>query len=105
MRTKFILFLFLFSRLVYSQVTIGAIEKKEEKIVLKPPPYDSLKNFEDQYPSFIDYRQYIGLQVYLPPSFSSDVFASGKLAEQERHESWRDRNDGSCEAWLSMPII
>ncbi len=73
MRTKFILFLFLFSRLVYSQVTIGAIEKKEEKIVLKPPPYDSLKNFEDQYPSFIDYRQYIGLQVYLPPSFSSDV--------------------------------
>ena len=70
MKTK-IIFLLLFSNITaitYSQVTIGTEEKKkqEEKIVLKPPPYDSLKNIEYQNVQ-INYYQYIGLKLYSFP--------------------------------------
>lgn len=53
---------------LYSQVTIGTVEKKkqEEKIVLKPPPYDSLKNIEYQNEP-INYYQYVGLKLYTFP--------------------------------------
>lgn len=62
----FVLFFFTFNHL-FSQVTIGNIEKpKEEKIILKPPVYDSLKNFEFQKDT-LDYYQYIGLHLYITP--------------------------------------
>ena len=57
----------------YSQITIGSktLETKEEKIeVLKPKPYDSLKDLEFQHPD-INFYQYIGLKLYLPPSYPS----------------------------------
>lgn len=56
----------IFSYNLSSQVTIGSVVKKEEKIVLKPPTYDSLVNFTN-HDNPIDYSQYIGLQFYLPP--------------------------------------
>ena len=49
-----------------AQITITDIEKSEEKIVLKPAPYDSLKNWERK-ERVGDYKQYIGLQIFLPP--------------------------------------
>jgi len=51
---------------LFSQVTITEIEKIEENIVAKPSPYDSLKNWEYK-ERLSDYKQYIGLQIYLPP--------------------------------------
>ncbi len=50
----------------YSQITITEIKKSEEKIALKPEPYDSLIKWEYK-ERLGDYKQYIGLQVYLPP--------------------------------------
>lgn len=70
MKIKLIFFFcvsFLFGiNLLYCQITITEIEKTEERIVLKPTPYDSLKDWED-HESLDDYKQYIGLQIYLPP--------------------------------------
>ena len=58
-----ILFILFFNTsLLYSQVTITEIERSEETIVLKSPPYDSLKKWDNDYP-----QQYIGLQIYFPP--------------------------------------
>lgn len=51
---------------VYSQVTIGNVEKEEKK-ALMPVRYDSLNDFSAQ-DNFIDYYQYVGLKFYLPPS-------------------------------------
>jgi hypothetical protein len=51
---------------IYSQITITEIEKYEEKEVLRPEPYDSLKNLEVKKLAR-EYKQYIGLQIYLPP--------------------------------------
>jgi len=51
---------------INAQVTLGKIETKKDTIALKPLPYDSSKNFEKQ-SQLIDYKQYIGLKVYLPP--------------------------------------
>lgn len=70
MKTKFI-FLFLLLNLLsipvsFSQITIGKIVKqKKDTIVERPIPYDSIRNFE--FPENpINYKQYVGLQVYLP---------------------------------------
>ena len=63
----FLPFIFLINSFnLYSQITITEFEKSEEKIVLKPEPYDSLKNWESK-ERLGDYKQYIGLQIYLPP--------------------------------------
>lgn len=51
---------------LYSQISIGTIERQKESIVLKPEPYDSLKNFTKQ-ERLIDYKQFIGLEFFLPP--------------------------------------
>ncbi len=87
MKAKLILSLLLIlnvTRVLYSQVTIGKIEKTEVIEVLKPPIYDSLNNFkyfdrsktydnyigyDPNYPTSMElfYKQYIGLQFYLPP--------------------------------------
>lgn len=76
MKLKVLIF-FLFIVLVntfslYSQITITDVEKSEEKIVLKPEPYDSLKNLEYKQ-RLVDYKQYIGLQIYLPPSSNPEM--------------------------------
>ncbi len=50
----------------YSQIPFGNIEKKEKiKEAIRPAPYDSSKNMEYQ-KNLIDYKQYIGLQLFLP---------------------------------------
>ena len=51
---------------IYSQITIGNIEKRPDTIMLKPVSYDSLNDFKPK-SNLIDYRQYVRLQVYLPP--------------------------------------
>jgi len=67
MKKKIFLFVFvLLSFTCFSQITITEIERKEELIVTKPEQYDSLKNWEIQ-ENLNAYKQYIGLQVYLPP--------------------------------------
>jgi len=65
---KFSLFLFSISNsfLLYSQVTITEIEKIDEKIVLKPEPYDSLENWK-KFERLPEYKKYIGLKIYLAP--------------------------------------
>src|SRR5690606_6000460 len=50
----------------YTQITIGKIDQIEQEIVDRPKTYDSLKNIE-WHKALKDYKQYIGLQVYLPP--------------------------------------
>lgn len=68
MKTRIIILYFVFVNVSpsYSQITIGNIEKQSITTKLKPKPYDSLKNFSYHY-NEIDYKQYIGLQFYLPP--------------------------------------
>ena len=75
----FIIIFILFGNKLFSQVTLGEIEKVEVTEVLKPPVYDSLKNFEafnvrmTQYDTTyppneqLFYKQYIGLNLYIPP--------------------------------------
>lgn len=60
---------------VYSQITFKNVEKSIEKEVLKPPPYDSLKNFKHEDENFNNYLQYIGLKVFLPPC-KTNIFYS-----------------------------
>jgi len=52
---------------IFSQVTIKelSLENKIDSIALKPIPYDSLRDFQYQ-EKFTDYKQYIGLQLFLP---------------------------------------
>ena len=54
---------------LYSQVTITEIEKIEEKIISKPVAYDSINDWGNHHEKVSDYKQYIGLQIYLPPKF------------------------------------
>ena len=54
---------------LYSQVTITEIEKIEEKIISKPVAYDSINDWGNNHEKVSDYKQYIGLQIYLPPKF------------------------------------
>jgi len=65
-----ILFLFIVFANIYSlsfsQITFGDIEKQKNTTLIKPEPYDSLKNFS-YHNDEINYKQYIGLQFYLPP--------------------------------------
>ncbi len=64
---KFILFALLSNPFnLYSQISITEIEQIEEKIVTKPKPLDSLKNWEYK-EKLSDNKQYIGHQIYLPP--------------------------------------
>lgn len=79
---KIILFnvLLLHSYFLFSQITITEIEKREEKIVMKPEPYDSLKNWE-QFEKMGDYKKYIGLQIYLPP------FSNPKMNSDPNYDS------------------
>lgn len=65
-------FLIVGNNLIYSQITITEIEKTEDRIVLKPEPYDSLKNWE-YHEKLADYKQYIGLQIYLPPTPNKSI--------------------------------
>ncbi len=60
---------------LYSQVAIGKQEvdkKQEEKVVLKPPTYDSTKTLEEQYKLENQY-QFIGLQLFLPPVINPEA--------------------------------
>jgi hypothetical protein len=71
--TRFVIsFLMLFySSSIYSQITITEIEKKINPIVEKPAPYDSLKDWQLQ-DKFIDYKQYVGLELFIPPMPNAD---------------------------------
>src|SRR5665647_295278 len=71
-----VFFLILFTNMsiskVYSQVTIGKIVKEIDSTYVMPEPYDSLCDFgasKDFTPIDykLNYKQYIGLQFYLPP--------------------------------------
>ena len=68
MKTRIIILYLLLASISfsYSQITIGNIEKQNITTQIKPESYDSLKNFTHHY-NEIDYKQYIGLQFYLPP--------------------------------------
>jgi hypothetical protein len=62
------------SNTLFSQITITDLsEKKVERIVSQPVPYDSLINWKE-HEKKIDYKQYIGLQVYLPPCNSLEIY-------------------------------
>src|ERR1700747_3353976 len=50
----------------FSQITITEIKKRKDTTVLRPAPYDSLKNMEEK-ENPIDYKQYVGLDIYIPP--------------------------------------
>ncbi len=66
----FILFILLTicSKAVSSQVTIRELVKKNDTVSAKPPTYDSLKDWHGQYyEKNRDYKQYIGLEIYIPP--------------------------------------
>jgi len=58
--------IFTLSLASYSQVTIGKVESKVTEILQKPQAYDSLKDWKT-YGDFPAFKQYVGLQVYLPP--------------------------------------
>ncbi len=59
-----ILMMALNSSLLYSQITITEIEKKNvERITMRPPAYDSLKSWED-HEKLSDYKQYVGIRIY-----------------------------------------
>lgn len=81
LRITILLFLILTSLDLYSQITITEINKIEEKVVLKPEPYDSLKNWE-YHERLADYKQYIGLKVYLPP------FENPKIGSTEKENNF-----------------
>ncbi len=55
------------SKFLFSQITTLDLgpKKTEEKIILKPEPYDSLTNWVT-YKRIPDYKRYIGLNIYLP---------------------------------------
>jgi hypothetical protein len=60
---------------IYPQVTSGKKEsekKQEEKVVLKPPAYDSTQTLEEQYKLENQY-QFIGLQLFLPPVINPEA--------------------------------
>lgn len=82
MKNKILLFIILINsiQLSYSQITIGSIEKKKDTVILRPEPYDSLKNLVRQ-ERVIDYKQYIGLQLYLPP------FSNPKISSYQSEKS------------------
>ena len=50
----------------FSQITITELNTKEEIIFIKPDNYDSTQNWKNFKKNY-NYKQYIGLQVYLPP--------------------------------------
>ena len=77
----FIMFLYIPIPL-YSQVTVKEFEPKVESLVQKPVPYDSLKNLEYQ-KNFNDYKQYIGLQLFLPEYDNKQIILySNRLNKQ-----------------------
>lgn len=49
----------------FSQITFREVEKKDI-VVARPEPYDSLNDFQANLKR-LDYKQYIGLQIFLPP--------------------------------------
>lgn len=51
----------------FSQITVSEIPIVEEKVFVKPQQYDSTKNWS-HFKNLYDYKQYIGLQIYLPPN-------------------------------------
>lgn len=70
-----IVLLFVNANIVFSQAVVGKEElkkKQEEKVVSKPPSFDSTKTFEEQYKSENQY-QFIGLQLFLPPVINPDA--------------------------------
>jgi hypothetical protein len=84
MRNILVIALLCFCDYSFSQITITSFDKKAELKVLKPPQYDSLKEFESydyfksgnqfytydpKYPPTEDlyYKQYIGLKIFYPP--------------------------------------
>jgi len=67
--------LFTLPNFLYPQVTNGKKElekKQEERVVSKPPAYDSTKTLEEQYKLENQY-QYIGLQLLLPPVINPEA--------------------------------
>src|ERR1700740_165247 len=63
----------LYSVATLAQISIGNIEEKKPVVTeTKIPVYDSLSNFKTQN-KYEDYKQYVGLQFYLPPKISSNA--------------------------------
>ena len=72
-----LLFILCITNFLYSQITIGKIEKqKKDTVILKPTPYDSLNDFHVIIPlpfnptneiDYYQYKKYIGCKFYLPP--------------------------------------
>lgn len=61
---------------VSSQITITEIKpEREELVVLKPEPYDSLQNWKD-FDRVNEYKKYIGIQVYYPPFYAQNFISS-----------------------------
>jgi len=91
MKSRISLLLFLISLfnsfLLYSQITITEIQKSEERIVLKPESYDSLNNWQS-FERLGDYKQYIGLKIYLPP------FENPVIGSNVKGDAIRDSNEG-----------
>lgn len=65
----------------FSQITIKEVEKNIHVESLKPPPYDSLTNYQDleditrelsDYEIKTHYLKYIGLKIYLPPCYNNN---------------------------------
>jgi hypothetical protein len=64
-----IIFILINTKFLFSQITIAETTPKiVEEVVLKPKPYDSLKNWEYWEERVVDYKKYIGLKIYIPPS-------------------------------------
>jgi len=64
----------LYSISTFAQISIGNIEEKKPAAVeIKVPVYDSSSNFKMQN-KYENYKQYAGLQFYLPPKISFNTY-------------------------------
>lgn len=69
----------------YCQVTIAEIPKMSDPVVEMPPVYDSLKDFNGNFENLSDYTQYIGQQLFLPPSlYPLDLYRKARGSNERR---------------------
>ena len=80
MKVKIVIFIWCLFGLhfaLFSQVTIREI-KKNDTTVPKPVQYDSLKDYQF-HDNLLDYKQYIGLELFLPPITNSKSNCLGSI--------------------------
>lgn len=102
----YLLLLFVFPLSTFGQITIGNVEKySEEKIEVKPTPYDSLKNFTEQ-EKLSDYKMYVGLKFYKPPfDNSKSKIANGGKYNFRKYTYHSMFNDSLIELKLGKSIL